>query len=300
MNYSSVLDFFGGAYLDIRHPKVLESIRHHTDFATRDLLTYLDINKGKLPYAELAKINAYMTDLSEVFFMCENLHIYVIGMDKVTSTQEELEKKTVEVKNQSHWIRRHLPSMWDGVIILTRFHTTFGKYLTIHPEIKLHYFEAINPAICDMSRAPFSFLKLKSILETDHMTSAILASALAGAVTQVAEAAIDLGIDSGKVFAKIQAHAYEKIHTSVFGLISEYEKGAVENAPMGETEEALRLIDELEQHIKQLRRDFVEAFDNLKKQKQELTAPTLDPEVYHKAVTTMYDKMRDIIQRRLG
>ena len=300
MNYSSVADFFNGAYLDIRHTRVLESIKHHSNFAARELLQYMERNNSKLSIVERSKLNAYVSDLSEVFFMCENLHFYIKGMDRVTSSKEEIDRKTVEIKNQGQWIARHLPSMWDGVMIYTRFESTMGKYLTVHPQARLHFFEAVNPAICDLSKAPFAFLKLKSVVEADRMTSAIMASCLAKTVTNMSEIVISVDAESSLELAKVQAHNYEKLSSSVFSLIKEYEKSMLRGLNMGESEEALRLIDELELHIKQLCKDYEDVLRKVVEKKNNSLVPRLDVDVFDKAVNNLYDKMTEIIKRRLG
>lgn len=301
MNYSSVANFFNGAYLDIRHGKVLTAIKTHCDYCTRDLLAYLNNNEGKISVIERTKVNAFINDLQEVFFMCENLHMYINGMDKISSNTKDFERKTVEIKNQGQWIARHLPGLWDAVMIFLFFDRTYGQHLNVHPVIKLHYFSAINLGILQMVKAPFSYFKLKSVIDIDVIVSGLLAGSLAVAsMNAFPTEAVDLTEESGTALAKVQAYNQDKITLSALALLKAYEKAMLQGANMGENEEVLRLIDELELSLKHLIKDYEDAFAKLKETRKSVSDGNLSSNVYDKTINGMVSKFTEILKKRLS
>ncbi len=99
--------------------------------------------------------------------------------------------------------------------------------------------------------------------------------------------------------ALIQAHSIEKIQTCVSAIVAEYERAALREEVMGENDETLRLIDDLEILIKNLKKEIHQVVTSGLKPVA-TSAPALDVEGFKKEVNGMFDKLQGILKRRLG
>jgi hypothetical protein len=85
----------------------------------------------------------------------------------------------------------------------------------------------------------------------------------------------------------------------VSAIVSEYERAALREDVMGENDETLRLIDELEILIKNLKKEMHQAIVNRLKPVP-TPAPALDVEGFKREVNGMFDKLQGILKKLLG
>lgn len=294
-NYETLAQFFQGDYLELRHEKVLNFIKNNTTQTSVMLMAYLDKKENEVKPIERQRVLALIADLSEVVFAAENLHIYITGMSRISTDEESRNRKIVEIKNQGYWITRHLPALWDAALIYARFDSTFGKYLITQEELNFHYFEAINGLVLNLSVPRYSYLRLFDVDSVDKFTKVILASSLAASVIHNPKTHITLTEREVRMMANIQAHSYDSIKLSVKALIEQYTQ-AIGTAPMAETEEVLRLIDELNGKVISLQREYGQVLDDLIEVPDATVQPTRDVFSFETAVT----KMQEMLRKRLN
>ncbi len=298
-DYSSLEKFFSGDHLELRKSKALGLIKRHCDLSSNELLKYISSREGDITATERGKIMNFVKDLGEVYFMSENLHLYLEGLSKVSSDQSKLTTKSIEIKNQGQWITRHLPAMWDASILFTRFDTLVKNRLFTQSDIGLVFFEAVNKLVLDTLKPPYAYLKLFSTEHVQTLTLMILAASFTQTFVDITEDYVEIDETIAKPVALIQAHSIEKIQTCVSAIVAEYERAALREEVMGENDETLRLIDDLEILIKNLKKEIHQVVTSGLKPVA-TSAPALDVEGFKKEVNGMFDKLQGILKRRLG
>lgn len=294
MNNIKSHDVFGYSYLNLRHVKVFELIRHHYELACKELQRTLD--NTSISSVQRMKISAYKSDLTEVMFVCENLHLYFKGIGKVISEDETYKTKVSEVKNQWEWITKYFPNLFDGVVMHQRFSDTFGKYLHFSDELQFNYFEIVTMSIYDISKPPFSFLKLKSEKDASDVTKMILAGSLGKTICDLANVDVIIYENVAKVLGSLQTQYFNQVQTAVQELIVEYEKAYLIFAIMGESNEVLVKIDNLDKIIKKLCEDYQQVLKESEQPNETKTPTDVDQKSYPK----LNDKLHDILKKRLG
>lgn len=285
-NYETLKEFFAGDYLQLRFEKVINNIRAHSRQTSSMLLFHLENNATTISIMERQKVLVFVDALAEVVFVAENLHIYICGLDRTRSSEKVKAQKLIEIKNQGNWLSRHLPALWDAALIYAKFEEGFGKHLVLFEPTQFYFFEASSPLVTEISKQPFSYLKLHQVHETERLTTMLLASTLACTVKEMEKQNISLSSKDLESLGAIQSHVRPGISDLVCSLTKAYEQACF-ISPMGESDDVLNLIDLLDVAVAHLKREYTTV---LEKPNPKPTVANLE-----KIVT----KLHDILAHRL-
>ncbi len=290
--------FVAGQFLLLRHKGLVQFFKDQTSAVTKYLLAYLEQRDHTTHMEERRRVLAYIQHMDEVMFMVDDFHLFLTGMGEIETDAETRAVKMCEINNRGQWLLKYLPQIWDAGHVFTRFDMTIGQHLVYVEEHKVHCLQAITDSVVSMLRAPFSLFKLVEPQESECMTSMLLAGIMARTLSEFSAGADDdvmISLCAVGELSEVQKDHQGPLNTSVRALILAYHQ-ALETDPLGESEEAVRLVDEIDTQLQKLERDYLAV---LQKYTDAFDKAKADEENTVEKFTDAIDRLKQMITKRL-